>query len=432
MPDGFGYPANKAELQGWVDNGNLEKMREHAWDIWAAMTAPSDQTYNAQALPVWETWFSGTDVYINGPLDVDEERAFPRHFEQPVQLTHESLDLTGQDNPEEVTSFNKFTRESAEFIWDNKYYLQTTLNDLNASWSSNTAIQDRAIKNFPDKAIATKPVFTLVKQDTLNALPYWAGISNETTTNKDAPTPSTWKQCAVIDTSGESAPGTEKEVDCNGQTVMAEVVELSDFYHFQLTQAEIDNLSSQAAPEFAGAVAGDYAVFVAMHVTTREIDNWTWQTFWWSPDPEGTTLPPYPPTESQAPVPSYPNFPGSGGDRPDSVKPPWDNYIVCTAYSMVVPPQPRLNGTNEGALPQICFNPYLETSFSTVGKSSIPGTFSDGGINSNCMSCHGRATWGGKTTGYVSNGYYARNSEDFSTTTQLDFSWNVTRARSGE
>ena len=31
--------------------------------------------------------------------------------------------------------------------------------------------------------------------------------------------------------------------------------------------------------------AGDLALLVAMHVTTKELPNWTWQTFWWEPFP---------------------------------------------------------------------------------------------------------------------------------------------------
>ena len=39
------------------------------------------------------------------------------------------------------------------------------------------------------------------------------------------------------------------------------------------------------------AVAGDVAILVAMHVSTRETARWTWQTFWWTPTPENPHAP---------------------------------------------------------------------------------------------------------------------------------------------
>jgi hypothetical protein len=33
-----------------------------------------------------------------------------------------------------------------------------------------------------------------------------------------------------------------------------------------------------------GNHAGDYAILVAMHITTNEDPKWTWETFWWNYD----------------------------------------------------------------------------------------------------------------------------------------------------
>jgi hypothetical protein len=144
-------------------------------------------------------------------------------------------------------------------------------------------------------------------------------------------------------------------------------------------------------------VAGDYAVLAAMHVTTKEIVNWTWQTFWWM----GGKNPPN-------------NFPGSNAGLTANVKGPWRNYATCVAYSMVVP------FNDPKGKPVVCFNPFLETS------PNIPD-----GINSNCMSCHGTARWPGNNNGgypatYLPNGYISFNDPKwFATQTRTDFAWAI-------
>jgi hypothetical protein len=68
-----------------------------------------------------------------------------------------------------------------------------------------------------------------------------------------------------------------------------------DFYAFRLNQDEVDGLGQfkfklilsnsnmEETPE--EVEEGDYALLAAMHASTREVDDWTWQTFWWTPRP---------------------------------------------------------------------------------------------------------------------------------------------------
>ena len=56
----------------------------------------------------------------------------------------------------------------------------------------------------------------------------------------------------------------------------------------------------------------------------------------------------------------------------------FNNYAMCTAYSMTVNPPNSLTGQNV-----LCDNPYLETGLTAVL-----------GIQSNCMSCHSTAAYG--------------------------------------
>ncbi|WP_027584616.1 hypothetical protein [Bradyrhizobium sp. Ai1a-2] len=98
---------------------------------------------------------------------------------------------------------------------------------------------------------------------------------------------------------------------------------LNAFYYVQIDAAEaatINTLSKLAGT--AAVQAGDFQVLVTMHITTKEIANWTWATFWWQ---NGKN----PPND----------FPGSVADMPDAhkIKGPWRNFAMCISDSMVVP-----------------------------------------------------------------------------------------------
>src|SRR5262249_53919828 len=142
--------------------------------------------------------------------------------------------------------------------------------------------------------------------------------------------------------------------------------------------------------------AGDYALLVAMHVSSREIDNWTWQTFWWMLE--------------------KPKIPAEVAAR---VKAPFDHYSTAVGYSFTTGPD------TSGGLNVLCFNPYLEAGFSN-DTFSAPGQL---GIESNCMSCHRTATWpppanDGKAY-FTGNGLVRPGDPYFRETTKTDFIWGL-------
>ena len=189
------------------------------------------------------------------------------------------------------------------------------------------------------------------------------------------------------------------------------------------TEAKVlDGLIGQSADLGGGAAvaAGDFAVLTGMHVNTKEIVNWTWQTFWWQPNA---------PTNASATF--YSNDPGGPEnsnkvDMPPAgenfVKRERRNYAMCTAYN-----QTKGLGSKEMV---ICFNPYLETSPHITD-----------GTESNCMTCHGTATYGpynsrsqGNTLPYPWQGSKPRyydgpidfdNDPRFAPYTRTDFSWAI-------
>lgn len=56
---------------------------------------------------------------------------------------------------------------------------------------------------------------------------------------------------------------------------------LRTFYLAKMNAAEASSFNAATGPGTVQAPAGDYSVLQAMHVNTKEIPFWTWQTFWW-------------------------------------------------------------------------------------------------------------------------------------------------------
>ena len=84
-PPAFGtYPSPKEVINGWIAAGDTVKIRRHAWDIWAALTAPSGHG----DLPVWETFYSGHEIFELDSTDASQPLRHLRDFEVPEQHEH--------------------------------------------------------------------------------------------------------------------------------------------------------------------------------------------------------------------------------------------------------------------------------------------------------------------------------------------------------
>jgi len=90
-----------------------------------------------------------------------------------------------------------------------------------------------------------------------------------------------------------------------------------------------------------------------MHVTTKEIPDWVWATYWWHDRPDDGRF---------------------GDGRPATLAGAAGHYLMDVAYSAETPRQP------DGS-PPACMNPWLEARF-------------PGGLSSNCLTCHQRAAFG--------------------------------------
>ncbi|HEY0105496.1 MAG TPA: hypothetical protein VGB91_05375 [Rhizomicrobium sp.] len=417
MPSGYGFPTAKATIDNWVQTNNEAEIRGHAWGVWAAMTSASGEG----TLPVWETWLASPDLKKKslppggGALAaVQALRGANRVFATPVQFLHrvakdqKAHALLKLEAPAQVTRVTeRFDPTAATFIMtphpgpggtDYKYNSHASLAALNNAWPTGTSAQDRAIVDFPDTAIETKPVFNLVYATGLTPLPYWQGPDNVVggSGNKN-PTEQTWFYCMLIDPATTAPVRNATRTDL--KRVPADRLHGLSCKYFKVGPLSLlytTTLNAAEALSYGhGAKQGDHAAFVAMHVNTKEITFWTWQTFYWQPvADQGSTI----------------QFPGSKSGQPTTLPSPWNNYAMCTNYNQTA--------TYGGTAMDVCFNPYLET------DPGIPD-----GIHSNCMSCHGTATVG-NSAGYPSEytnpiAFFTDPTYFNSSTTHTDFSWEV-------
>lgn len=417
LPEGPNFPVPAATINGWIANGDTTAIKGHAWSLWQAMAAASGQTFNGQDLPIWETWAGPNDVFPSTQAAVaantkgvtlEARLAKPRQirsFAPPLQFHHNKgakLGALATFGNSDVTADNKFNPQAATFIDTQQpgpdggtysYSSAAGMNKLNASWPTGTTPQNRGINEFPNTAIETKPVFGTVKATGLSVQPLWQGPSGST--NPANPTPDTWTTCVLISPTGSGPvrPATAAEAQGAGAGTACKTflwAPMSTFYAVRLTADEAKGFSKATGKTVA---EGDYAVLLAMHVNTKEIPFWTWQTFWWQPGADTPN-----------------SFPGDKTGQPSTLGAPWNNYAACTAYDQTTTPG--------GATMQVCFNPYLET------DPNIPV-----GITSNCMSCHGVALVGPNPSypaAYAKPIVFFTDPTYFDTkSTHTDFSWAV-------
>lgn len=387
------YPASYARIQSWIDSSRTDSIRAHAWSIWASITASAPE-----GLPTWQTWFSGYELFSDTtqvgvtarPRNGVIQFGIARRLIHPSTISRPADGKMPEDRAERVFAFNRFTQSTAEFIWNHNLNRGNTLRDTGLSFAKRrTPLAARAIlvsKDSTDSlSFVLKPVYQFISDTGVTAVPYWAGDSSAVTTDSANPVANTWKQAVAVSPNGKLKPGDSVLMSVNNQPKRwLRVVPLSAFYYLRITREDsahftqfgaengdlIGNSNNTSQDSVLAAVRpGNYGLLMAMHVTGKEIPNWTWQSFWWANNPQD---------------PQY------GADRPKSIPAPWNHYNMTVAYSMTT------NGKANGQ-PLVAYNPYLETSlYGELPKG--PGPHPDSthwtGVTSNCMSCHRRAAIG--------------------------------------
>jgi hypothetical protein len=413
--DGFKFPEDSTAIYGWLQKKDTVSITKHAWGIWAGLTSPSGQVFEGDSLLVYETWFGVDELSTmsgagNKQGGCDQMKKSKRtSLKIPKQFVHSQL--FANKNAVVDTTFSIFETVSysppaACFATSNLIFNQSTLD----SYQVKDGIGK--IPSFPNDAITTKPVYFAGKPDAsgLIQVPVWPGIPNPA---KVYPS-SDWKTYVYADTSNKQPKNKQlvpvTVANPTQAQIQAATCNVSDFINFSVDAGMAAYLNQhQDKGSSSGFVAGDLALLVAMHVTSKEISNWTWQSFFWTPNPD---------------APLAPSSKFAASLRPSQLHGAASHYAVTTTYAMVWPNQPISGGTNTGVTPIIGFNPYLEAGLSKFNNTNALNQNYQYGVQTNCMTCHALATSSG-SLGYSADQYIDMKDPRFINQVQLDFAWSI-------
>lgn len=426
---GFNFPESESTVLSWLSSTPFDEtsIYAHAWGIWAGLTAQSGQVYQGDSLRIFETWLGITEIQTMisdtglktvQQSDLNEAKKSRTPLKLPSQLGHnkqvsETIDSSFSSGGNLFVSVS-YNNPAATFAISNAILKQEVLNTYYKPGEIG------AIPVFPNDAITLKPTYFAAKpQGNLIRIPVWPGEPQA----PQAFSFSQWDNYIYADTTNSQQPGKSlKPVagsETNPDSIAGATCNLSDFIYFEMDAAMAAYVNTEQSSQGANFVGGDMAILVCMHVATKEISNWTWQTFYWDPNP------------------SQPKFPGTNLAKPSQITGAPAHYSVSTAYSMLAPNQPITGGTNDQLyMPVFGYNPYLEAGFSPVTFDSVANNFHSEyvyGMQTNCMSCHAMANYSPNVSLgaqdsfplYTTNQYIDMSDARFKSRVQLDFAWSI-------
>ena len=415
--NGFNFPEDSMTIYKWLENQDTTEIVNHAWGIWAGLTEPTGQNYNGQDLLVFETWMGVQELAAMSAQGIIAEEGEFKHertsLSVPKQFLHGHLLSNGQkpiDTNFVVLETVSYDPSAANFVTLNQLFNKSKLESYVVKGGIGK------VPEFPNTSITTKPT-------------YYAGVPNKNGLIRvpvwESPNPAKaykytqWQKWVYADVNNKQKPNKSLVPVTSSNPSQSEIenatCNVNDFINYKIDRVGADYLNSHqdvGTTPSRQFIEGDYVLLVAMHVTTKEFKNWTWQTYFWSPDPSN---PPSPSSKFEAEL------------RPKELKGASSHYAVSTAYAMVWPNQPITGGSDKGTRPIIAFNPYLEGGFGP-NVFSLPNPFKPDfvyGMQTNCMSCHALSTFSGKN-GYTTNQYIdMRDTSLFNNDVKLDFTWSV-------
>ncbi|MGF7210778.1 hypothetical protein GGE65_005386 [Skermanella aerolata] len=454
LPDpkipGYMFPTPEPIIIAAVDTADASGISLHGWGLWTSLTTPSHETaFAIPNAPVYLTWLTKQELValskspsadagakVSGAATAPA-RSRSMSLKPVTQLEKFGIDstaskaqprtartatasATGVSPDTNIFEVVAYDPEAAKFINENKLFDLTTIAGLYKSGK-------KAVPDFPAPSVAIKPVYKIISAADLidgkyYAMPAWPGTPVTTDAIVADGFPETvWPGCVYVDVTNKGA-STATGIDgaCGGQTA-ASTYGLGDFISYPVTAANVAAFNAVDSTNGYKVAVGDYLLLMAMHVTSREIREWTWQTFFWTPAPMN------PPTPSSVAI---------AGAQPKQLGKPAAHYAMSIAYQMISPNQPVTGGSNTGK-PMIAYNPYLESDFS-ASTFSVSRAVTDPntgvawtgqvGVETNCMTCHSMASvkFGtGGSTGYGTTFYVSLDDPMFDGTVQTDFLWSI-------
>lgn len=320
-------------------------IRAHAWRQWEDLTrGPA---------PAWATWVRSDIVFSAAALGATSEIA----FRPPRPILQAGVPIVTDPLLYEVL----LDPEAARFVRDRGLAQRATL-----------AAQAAHVPEMPGGAAALKLVWVPIHRAGLTAVPVWDDAPARP--DADGNPPSTWARVVAVDPTRTTIPaGETAEIASAGHIVRARVVPLAQFAHHRLeTAAEVRTARAVVGPLVE---RGDEVALVAVHLTTKEIPDWTWATWWWHDRADAGPF---------------------AAGRPRALAGWAASYRMDATLSSDVP----------------CMNPWLEARF-------------PGGLDSSCASCHQRAAFGAHEFLPVPSRATAPDDPYFTGKVTTDFLWSI-------
>lgn len=437
---GIQFPTDSATIYSWTNNSQFSNsydsasVYKHAWGIWAGLTTPTNQHIGGDSLLVFETWMGLNEVrqyIIDGtPCKADSMKKMARApLTRPRQFEHAGIlaravnrkglaaaaapAIEGMSPAKDLWVTVSYSPDMACYAINNQLLKQSTLNKF---YKAGAVGQ---INPFPTTSISIKPTYLEYPASaTILQMPVWLNTP-ATPDSLNVFDPNQFPFCVYVDVNNKQDPN-KKLVPVTPRCVAKDSIanatcNLNQFINYTIDAAMANFMNQQDSAQgmnnnggYGKAQSGNRVLLVAMHVTTKEIANWTWQTFYWSP------------------VPATPGAPSSNLGAsllPSNVQGAARHYAVNAAYVMTTPN----NSTAATAGSMFGYNPYLEGGFGP-STFNIPNNWMPAfkyGMQTNCMSCHALAV-PSNATGYTTDQYI--NPSDpkyFSSQVSLDFAWSV-------
>ncbi len=323
-----------------VDDLRASEARTHGWELWRAITQRAGTSY------VWETW-PRSDVAFGKP---------DRRFRTLVPFRGVDRMETEQLPVMFAVAFDPTAAAHVAALGGTAGLV--ALRGLGAP-----------VPEFPRTAIALKLVWYPIHAHGLTAMPIWDAAPSHPSAVGNPDT--TWRRAIAVDP-GNSTSG-EATVTLRGTHYVARVVPLASFMHAVLS-TDADVVAARTAARDSTLARGDFVALVAMHVTTKELPDWMWATYWWHDRDDGRFA----------------------RDRPRDLVGPASHYLMDVTLDAATP----------------SFNPWLEARFPD-------------GLDSNCVSCHQRAAFGATEYLPVTRGTTSPDDDYFDGRLATDFIWSL-------
>lgn len=375
------FPMPAAELEKLKADSGMDakrRLRDHAWLLYRMTIAGSNGECCPEP-PDWITWKTKLETLSKKATDSpwmwsNEPRMIP--LERSTTLEAGGSSDNGQTSKESRSVFSNvhFNRDAAFAI--GKYVNQgkSGLGLKSRCAPNSNGCSANSFDPLADvkTALVVKPIWLVVPNNGELLLPVWDfdpapdgsdGLPFEKWRNYVSVLGDKQK-CDDAKSKQEISVAVQPQKDILRDRLEKKGHVCIDEFFFRT----IDNYEDVSAivathpPMSQGiAVAGkSTAILVGMHIISKEIPSWTWNTFWWMP--AGLR-------DSSAAAKGRPRLPA-----------PWSNYVMNTTLTAAV------RGTKGDYHANPMYNPYQEA--------LLPADASGkGGLASNCLACHQQASF---------------------------------------